>query len=191
MLEVERPVYSAHRPRLNALLEAIATGVRESLPDLKTCTVHDGRFQAAELGRWSLRSPAVLIAWLGTPKTETPGVLWTDCDQQLAAFVVTRDRPGEPRGKAARAIAASLLLLIPRARWGFSSAADIGSAEQLQARNMFSGAVDKEGIALWAVTWRQALRLEAAEDGTCPPLPAELYASAQDDPHEAIHPEET
>jgi hypothetical protein len=34
------------------------------------------------------------------------------------------------------------------------------------------------------------LKLEAAEDGTCPPLPSELYAAAQDDPHEKIHPEE-
>ena len=126
----------------------------------------------------------MLISWLGTPRTELPGLAWTDCDQELAAFVVTRDRTGEPRGKAARAIAAALLLLIPRARWGL---ADFGTAERLQARNLYSGEVDKEGVALWMVSWRQTLRLETDEDGTCPPLPDELYASAQDDPHEAIH----
>ena len=185
---MERPVISAHGARLNALLEAIADGVREALPELKTCAVHDGRFQAAELRRWSLRSPAVLIAWLGTPKTETPGVSWTDCDQQLAAFIMTSDRPGLPRGKAARAIAAALLLLIPRARWGLSGT---GAAERLQARNLFSAEIDKANVALWTVTWRQPLRLEATADGTCPPLPEELYAAAQDDPHEAIHREET
>lgn len=185
-MEMERQVLSPHRPRLNVLLEAVATGVRGALPDLKTCAaVHDGSFQAAELRRWSLQSPAVLIAWLGTPRTETPGVLWTDCDQQLAAFIVTRDAPAKrakekslPRGKAARAIAAALLLLIPRARWGST---DIGGAERLQARNLFSAEIDKANVALWAVTWRQALRLEAAADGTCPPLPDELYTSAQDD----------
>ena len=181
MLEMERPVISPHRPRLNELLEAIAGGVREALPDLKTCAVHDGRFQAAELRRLSLRATAMLIAWLGTPRTETPGLMWTDCDQQLAAFIVTRDAPRLPRGKAARAIAATLLLLIPRARWGFFSAPGIGAAERLQARNLFSAEIDKANVALWAVTWRQALRLVAAEDRTCPALPAELYASAQGD----------
>ena len=184
---MERPVFSGQRARLNELLEGVAGGVREALPALKTCAVHDGRFQAAELRRWSLRAPAVLVAWLGTPRTETPGVPWTDCEQQLAAFVVTRDAPGLPRGKAARAIAAALLLLIPRARWGLSGT---GAAERLQARNLFSAEIDKANVALWAVTWRQALRLEAAGDGTCPAMPEELYAAAQDDPHEVIHREE-
>ena len=141
---MERPVFSPRGPRLNALLEAVAGGVREALPDLKTCAVHDGRFQAAELRRWSLRAPAVLIAWLGTARTETPGLLWTDCDQQLAAFIVTRDAPRLPRGKAARSIAAALLL-IPRARWGLT---DIGAAERLQARNLFSAEIDKANVAL-------------------------------------------
>ena len=43
---------------------------------------------------------------------------------------------------------------------------------------------------MWVVTWLQKLRLEAAADGTCPPLPGEFYASARNDPHEAIYPEE-
>ena len=81
-----------------------------------------------------------------------------------------------------------LLLLLPRARWGFFSAPGIGAAEQVRAANLYSGEVDKAGVALWAVTWRQALRLEAADDGTCPPLPAELYAAAQGEEHEAIGP---
>ena len=71
---MEGPVISGQRPRLNELLDGVAGGVREALPELKTCAVHDGRFQAAELRRWSLRAPAVLVAWLGTPATETPGV---------------------------------------------------------------------------------------------------------------------
>ena len=116
------------------------------------------------------------MAWLGTPGTETPGALWTDCDHRFGAFVVTRDAPGLPWGKAARRMV--LLLLIPLARWGLT---DIGAAEDLRTGNLYSGEVDKAGVAQWAVTWRQALRLEAAADGTCPPLPDELYTSAQDD----------
>ena len=113
---MEQPVFSPQGPRLNALLEAIRAGVREALPGLKTCALHDGRFRAAKLRRWALRAPAVLVAWLGTPGTETPGALWTDCDHRFGAFVVTRDALGLPRGKAARRIVLVLLLLIPRAR---------------------------------------------------------------------------
>lgn len=176
-------------PSTQGLLEAIAGDLRTRLPALKTCGVHDGRFQAAELRRWSLAAPAVLVAWLGTAKAETPGVRWTDCDQQLAAFVVTRDAPGLGRGEAARNLADWLLLYVPRAHWGFSSGAGIGAAEDLRAANLYSSEVDQSNLAMWMVSWRQTLRLEAAEDGTCPPLPSELYSSADDDPHEKIHPE--
>jgi len=133
-------------PSTQGLLEAIAGDLRTRLPALRTCAVHDGRFHDAELRRWSMATPAVLVAWLGTAKAETPGGRWTDCDQQLAAFVVTRDAPELPRGKAARNLADWLLLHVPRARWGLSSG--IGAAEDLRAENLYSGEVDKAGVAL-------------------------------------------
>ena len=173
-------------PSAQGLLEAIAGDLRTRLPALKTCEVHDGRWDAEEVKRWVVATPAVLVSWLGTAKTETPGLLWTDCEQQLAAFVVTRDAPGLGRGEAARALVDWLLLYVPRARWGMS---DIGEATGLRAANLYSRAIDKTGVAMWMVSWRQMLRQEAAEDGTCPPLPSELYSSADDDPHEKIHPE--
>ncbi len=173
--------------RTELLLEAIVAGVREQLPALRTCEVHDGKFDLAELRRATTRAPAVLICWLGTPRTEIPGVAWTDAEQQLAAYVVTRDQGGLRRGAAARNIVDRLLLYIPRARWGLER---IGSATDLRAENVYSGAVDKKGVALWMVMWRQMLRLEALEDGTCPPLPEELYSSAREDPHVGIYPDE-
>ena len=165
-------------PNTQGLLEAIAGDLRTRLPALKTCEVHDGRWDAEEVKRWSVATQAVLVAWLGTAKAETPGVRWTDCEQQLAAFVVTRDVPGLGRGAAARALVDWLLLYVPRSHWGLS---DIGEATGLRAANLYSRAIDKTGVAMWMVNWRQELRLEAAEDGTCPPLPDELYASAQGD----------
>ena len=177
--------------RTEELLEAIVADVRAQLPKLRSCEVHDGRWDAAEVRRWTIRAPAVLVAWLGTPRTEIPGERWTDCEQQLAAFVVTRDsviRGAKlTRGEAARSIVDWLLLYIPRARWGL---ARIGPATDLRAQNLYSGAVDKKGVAMWSVMWRQILRLETAADGTCPPLPEEIYSSAEEDPHEIIHPEE-
>ena len=176
----------------NALLDAVAADLRAQLPALKTCEAHDGSWDPAEVKRWAVQTPAMLIAWLGTIRTDTPGASWTDCEQQLGAFVVTRDGRESGglrrRGEAVRNLVDWLLLYVPRARWGL---AGLGAAEELRARNLYSSMIDKTGIAMWLVSWQQTLRLEAAEDGTCPPLPEELYASAQEDPHEAIWPEET
>ncbi|MCY4584897.1 MAG: DUF1834 family protein [Bryobacterales bacterium] len=171
-----------------ALLAAIVADLRRQLPALKSCEIHDGRWNADELKRWAVGAPAILVAWTGTPRTETPGVRWTDADQQLIAVVATRDTPSLPRGEGARNLVDWLLLYLPRARWGL---AGVGAAERVRAENLFSAALDKTGVAMWAVTWTQPLRLEAADGGTVPPLPTELYSSAQDDPHEAIYPEQT
>ena len=172
--------------RSNQLLTAIAAELLGRLPGLSSCEVHDGKWDAAELMRWTVRTPAVRVAWLGAARTQTPGEAWTDCSQQLAAYVLTRDQEDLPRGTAARNLVDWLLLYLPRTRWGLSSSAGIGAATDLRAENLYSSAVDKTGVAMWAVTWRQALRLEAAGDGSCPPLPTELYRSEQDDPHERI-----
>lgn len=177
-------------PSTQRLLEAIAAELRGDLPALHSCAVHDGKWDAAEVKRWAVAAPALLVASLGVVSTETPGERWTDCGLQLAIYVMTRDGVAAerklPRGEAARNLVDWLLLHVPRTRWGLTG---IGPVEELRAENLYSGAVDQTGIALWAVTWRQTLRLEAAADGTCPPLPAELYASAQDDPDERLHPE--
>lgn len=169
------------------LLHAIQNDIRVHLPRLSSCAVHDGRWDLAEVKRWSNRTPTALIAWLGTTRTDTPGVAWTDCEQQLAVTIMTRDQGNLPRGVAARNLVDSLLLYIPRARWGLGG---VGQATDLRAQNLYSGQIDKHGVAMWTVMWRQMLRLEALEDGACPPLPEELYSSAREDPHVEIYPDE-
>ena len=173
-------------------LEAIAADLRLQLPKLRTCEVHDGGWDAAEVKRWPVGAPALLVAWLGTVRTEAPGLAWTDCDQRLAVYIVTADGRERAagkllrRGEALRNLVDWLLLYIPRARW---MVRDIGPAEDLRARNLYSKAVDKDNLALAEVSWRQTVRLESGDDMDCPALPAELYASPQQDLHEQLYPE--
>lgn len=175
---------------LDTLLDAIAVELRGDLPALKTCEVHDGRWGDDELKRWSRNTPAVLIACLGVVKTDTPGERWTDADLQLAIYVMTEDRIEDrrklPRGRAARNLVAWLLLHLPRTRWGLPADVSLGLPEQVRAANLYSGDVDEHGVAMWLVSWQQTLRLEAAADRTCPPLPTELYVYAQGDPQERL-----
>ena len=179
---------------MNALLDAIAAKLRGDLPALKTCEVHDGRWDADELERWSVATPALLIACLGVVRTEQPGERWTDAHLQLAIYVMTEDRIEDrrrmPRGTAARNLVAWLLLHLPRTRWGMGANVGLGLPEKIRAANLYSRALDESGTAMWMVSWQQALQYEAASDGTCPPLPDELYSSAQADPPELLAPEE-
>ena len=186
-------------PRTQALLDAIAADLRVQLPALKSCKTHDGRWDAGEVKRWAVQTPALVVAWLGTASTEQPGMRWTDAKQELAIYVLTSSglRAGAPapgsggpklaHGEAARNLVDWLLLYLPRARWGL---AGLGNAEKIQAENLYSTALDQAGVSIAGVTWSQVLQLEAGDDGSIPFLPAKLYSSAQDDPHELIHAED-
>ena len=165
-------------PRLNTLLAAIAREILTALPALKTCDVHDGRFGLKEVTRWSREAPAVLVSWLGTQKTEQPGIRLTDCHHRFGAFVMTRDTPELARGAAARNIVDQLLLVLPRARWGDTvGSPGIGEATDIRVENLYSGESDRMGISLCALVWNQTLRLETTDDTYCPPLPDDVYSS--------------
>lgn len=160
-------------PRLNTLLAAVCSEILAALPALKTCDVHNGEVDVEEIRRWSRAAPAVLVAVLDARRIAAPGERWTDVEQHLAAYILTRDAPRLPRGEAARNIVDQLLLVLPRARWG-AAGPGIGEARGIQARNFYSGKVDRMGIALIEMRWRQTLRLEAAVDEYCPETPDDV-----------------
>ena len=176
-----------YETRTNDFLTAVAEEIKTWLPDLKSCRPHDGRFDLPEVKRFALQAPAVLVSCLATLSVTDRGDQSVNADRSWAAFVLTRSSPGLPRGEAARNLVDALELLILRGiveedpitgeqrlanRWGLTG---VGPAEQLRSQNLYSGTIDKQGAALWVVTWRQILRLKpliAAED--CP-IPSEVY----------------
>ncbi len=165
---------------MNELLDAICSDLSALLPDLAVCAPRGGRFDAAELRRAAVRTPAVYAVCLGAPRALVAASdMQVYADLELALYIVTTDAPGLPRGKAARNLAEALLARIPRARWGLSG---IGAAEQLRAENLYSTDLDEQGAALWSVRWTQRLRLGAVVEGECPPLPSELYAAPAGEP---------
>ena len=178
---------ASFEPRTNELLAAICADLAKLFPSLRVCDPHDGRFDLAELRRIATRTPALYVSCLGTARVEDPGTEQTEAAKQLAVYVVTANAPakeGRPklsRGEAARNLVDALEVHIPRARWGLKG---IGGAEQLRSDNLYSGAIDKTGIALWAVRWRQTLRLgESIFSGEkdCP-VPEELYSIRDPEP---------
>ena len=176
-----------YETRTNKFLTAVAAEIKTWIPELKTCEVHNGRFDKGELMRHALRAPAVLVSCLGTASVEDRGDEGVNAQKLWAAFIVTRDLPGLPRGEGARNLADALELLIMRGiveedpitkeqrlanRWGLKG---VGPAEQLRSQNLYGGDIDKQGAALWVVSWRQSLRIRPLSRTEDCPIPSQVY----------------
>lgn len=160
--------------RLVDLRTAVLADLKAKLPGLRSAAVHGGRFDLEELKRYSAQAPALRVAVLGAPSLADTGDERTDVDATLVAYVLTTDAPQLPRDVAALNLCEVLLAYIPHKRWGLQ---DIGAPERVSASNLYDGGLDRQAVALWAVSWSQRVRLGEsvfAEDGT---LPSEIYAS--------------
>ncbi|MBU1611242.1 MAG: DUF1834 family protein [Proteobacteria bacterium] len=146
---------------LAAIREAVRSTIATGIPMLKTCDTHGGRFDAEELARMATRTPAVLVATLGfSDLTEGQGEYRAEV--RFVAFAVASDKPGLPRDKAVMAMADALSKLIPGNRWGLEESES--APQDVRADNLYSGQLNKSGVTLWAVTWRQRMMLGQAMD---------------------------
>lgn len=142
------------------LRTAVVEQLRAFLPDNVLVETHGGRFNGAELRRYATRAPAVLVAAMSIPEL-VDGSGPVRPVVQLAAFIVTRDVPQVTRDEQGLTLTEALLRHIPGNRWGLVNA-------QLPARingeNLYSGEIDKLGVAMWAVSWRQEVSLSPVKD---------------------------
>lgn len=111
---------------------------------------HGGRFSADELQRYGTVAPAVLVAILGLADLQQQGST-VDASVACAALVVTADRPGLSRDLGALGIITTLAPVLP----GQDFDLDVSGATNVRADNLYSAQVDKLGVALWAISWRQ------------------------------------
>jgi phage gp37-like protein len=148
---------------LLGLRAAIVAGCKAAVPSLRTCEAHGGRFAPEDLKRYATGAPAVLVACLGAVSVEQTAEGEADGMLRWAAFVLATDKAGHPRDAGALAVVEALLSRIPGNR--FADAANTIPYD-LRADNLYSGAVDKLGIALWAITWRQGTTLGAFDEAT-------------------------
>lgn len=160
------------------VLEAIQAGVNAALPALKRCEVHGGRFDLKELRRVATKTPAVFVSLLAAPEIKVVVTGERDVTLSIAIYIITADKPRLPRNVSAINILQALLLLIPINDWGLKK---INPPELITAQNLYSGDVDKHGIAMWAISFKQTVRLGKdiyLEDGV---IPTEIYWSESPD----------
>ena len=141
---------------LAALRTGVVEAIRDTLPDLRDVTTHPGRFDLGELKRIAARSPSVRVAILSVQRGEGVGTGQVDARVQMSAFIVTTDTKNSIKDVAVLEIVEPLLTLVHRQTWGVDRAMP---ATNIAASNLYSGSVDRQGVAIWAVTWSQDVRL--------------------------------
>jgi hypothetical protein len=147
---------------LLGLRAGITAGIKTALPEVKSVETHGGAFDAGELKRIATISPAVRVAILGVGQARR-GSGGTDLAVRCAAFVVTKTTPANPRDVKALALVSTLLHAVQGNAWGLAYA---DSPRDVAADNLFSGDLDKEGVALWAVHWDQEIRVGEVDTAT-------------------------
>ena len=147
---------------IDTALTSIVDGIKAALPDLKTCDSHDGRFDIKELQRISTQAPAIYVAALAT------GSLQSDTSTQVpvtfAAYVITRDQPGTPRDKQARVFVDALLSLLDRNTWNDDNITE--GPERIRSQNLYSAGSDRNGVAMWAVTFTHLVQIDQLDTST-------------------------
>ncbi|MFD2177749.1 phage protein Gp37 [Veronia pacifica] len=157
--------------RLLALRHAIITNIKEALPELSAVDAHPGRFNLDELRRIATKLPAVRVAIMAVSKAAPVQTGERQLTVKLAAFVMTSDRRKLPKDESALAIVEALLALVPGHHWGMGK---LSGASTPKAENLFSGKVDKQGVAMWAISWEQVITVgdDIWQGGV---LPSRLY----------------
>lgn len=144
---------------MSSLLEArqaIADGLRDAIGAVKSVEAHGGSYTGTEVLRWSDQAPSIRVACLGVPSVDyTSGE--NVAQAQWGAFVLTKGQgnaPAQRRDAEALAIISAMINAMRSNTWGkvFRS-----PPEAITVRNEYRPELDKKGISLWAVTWRQAV----------------------------------
>lgn len=145
------------------LLDQVLAHVRSLFTPAEVATVQEygGEFDAAEVDQLSFSAPAVFIAVLGWRGMPTSTRLTGKHVRQyrLGAFVTTKHARRELRMRSAMTIAERLVIGLRTWAPHVSSPIEIaGLEDEPTAENLFSRAIDKRGMALWLVDWRQCIR---------------------------------
>lgn len=150
--------------------DTIAAAIKTGFPSLRVCKTIAGRFDLERLKKDSIAAPAVLVSHLGSTQGKTLSGNLPTFDFSMAAYVVTRDRPGLSRDAAGANITQALLQLVPESHWGLE---DLGPAYKVREQTLVSAKTKGAAASLRVVTWLQPATLTVVP--ALVPVPIELY----------------
>lgn len=148
---------------LLGLRESIVTSLKSEVATLKSVVGHGGRVSLEELRRIALpaSAPAALVVVLGGDVEREGGGGTGVCEAQVAVFVACLGDSQTLRDAEALTVAEAVLVQAVRNAWDFD---DAQAPARIRADNLFSGRIDRHGVALWAVRWNQRVNVGYEDD---------------------------
>ena len=142
----------------NEALETISDYLEANLADhTKDVASHPGRFSEDELSRLLTGKKAVRVAIENTQSVSVDGQGIHEAKLLMAAYVICSDTHDAPRHKSALAITEAIVELLPFNRFGLNNLKPVTPAS-ISAENLYSGEIDRKGIALWGISWEQIIK---------------------------------
>ncbi len=141
----------------NEALQSITDYLETGLVSLTTDVAsHPGRFTEAELGRLLTARQAVRVAIENTQSINVNGQGIQEASLLMAAFVICSDSKAQPRHKSALALTEAIIQQLPFNRFNTDYLKPV-KPTTISAENLYSGEIDRKGIALWGISWEQTL----------------------------------
>lgn len=158
---------------LAELVTTVVAGFKAMFSEIKQVEEYSGQLSAKGTGRVSLSPPCILVTVLSAKYQSEPGTGEVDVVARLAAYVVSNNaRSRNARNQDALTLTDLVVIGTHGNRWGLDK---VEPAKVERAENLVSAQFDDKGLAVWAVTWSQEIRLGVNEwDGTGV-IPTELY----------------
>lgn len=123
--------------------------LRKELPEFWEVSAHPGRLDPEALEPAGEPSPSVRIALQSVQRSSATGTGEIDARVELTAFAVAQDA-------MVLTVVDTLLPLVHRHCWGVEGAQ---TAIKVTAANLSSARLSRQGVAIWALTWHQDLRI--------------------------------
>ena len=156
---------------VDELHKSIVPRLKALLPALRSCEMHGGRFDLAELAAVSAAAPAAFVSFLNIKKVEENGDGTVSLTGLFSIYFVTVDKKGLDRATAGRNLTEATCAWLPNNRFGLKG---IGAPSSITGSNLYDGAARGKAVALWAVAWEQKVKSGSSDfpDGV---LPSNLY----------------
>jgi hypothetical protein len=162
---------------LQAHLDAVVAALTERYTGLKTCRTHPGKFALDDLGSSAFRCPAALAALWEVTGIHENAAGDTELRAKISLAVVTAEARGMPREEAAVHLVTDISRWLPRQRFSTLALCD---AEDITARNLYSGSARGRAVTLWHILFAQDIVLPADVADEYPP-PTTLYVGLAPD----------
>jgi hypothetical protein len=137
---------------LTNYLNAVRDGLKAAFPELRQCELHAGDVNAKELGRIAAHAPALLISLGAVGVAEEVGDGRDYWPLTPVVYVVTRDERSLNRFEAAVNLVEGVIDTVTDNIFGIVGAR---APQDIAAKNLFTGDIDKQKVSLWAVRFSQ------------------------------------